>query len=116
MSWDSRGSFKMEKVTDRNCLCHNGRENLQHFMFLCPNLLSIRQEIWKWLENELSSGNKRYIWKIFAASSLNSKLSLLLGDLAFDHGDEVGWLFDAASKKYITEAWKVKGEFVEGTL
>ena len=105
--------LRWNKVTDSNCpLCHAGNEDLYHFMFLCPSLLTIRQDIWKWLETNLTNSKKRYIWEQFAASSLNSKLCLLLGDLAFDHGDEVGWTFDKACKIFLTEAWKKRTSVV----
>ena len=108
--------LRWRKAADGSCpICHNGIEGISHFMLICPILGEIRITNWSRLEIKLLDIDSGHIWEYFMGGSLITKLCFLLGDVAFDYGDEVGWLFDTACKSFLREAWAARKTSLEGT-
>ena len=95
-------------------LCNNGREDIYHFLFTCPVLNEIRNRIWMKLETSLAGGSC-FVWETFISASLTTKLCFLLGDIAFDYSDDVGWIFDKACKHFLYDAWTLRRDLLDGT-
>ena len=62
-------------------LCHNGVEDVTHFLFLCNAYETIRIEEFQKLENHLIYDSCEDIWELFISSGLDIKLQLAIGGL-----------------------------------
>ena len=60
-------------------LCHNGVEDVTHFLFLCNAYKAIRIDEFQKLENRLIYDSCQDIWEFFISSDLNIKLQLSIG-------------------------------------
>ena len=52
--------------------------------------------------------DKSNVWHSFMASSLNKKLSFLLGDYGYSYDSEVGDLFDMTCTMFLVDAWQYR--------
>ena len=92
----------------RCCLCGSRDDTIPHFFITCPGLADIRFKHLKELEKGLIEMGKVYIWHSFMASSVDRKLSFLLGVHGYNFSNEVGDLFDITCKMFLVEAWQCR--------
>ena len=93
-------------LSDGRCpLCKDSREDLAHFLFVCPALNDIRLQAYRNLEVNSLKENCKQAWQRFSASSLKNKVCWFLGEHAYDLGQDIGELFDQTCKTFLVEAW-----------
>ena len=94
-------------------MCELYKEDLVHFLFLCPCLNHFRQISYKQLEEDQNVYGHEEVWYRFCGSSPLGKLCLFLGDHGYFYGEEVGNLFDKVSKEFLVKAWSFRQESYE---
>ena len=91
-------------------MCNGAKEDLVHFLFLCPALNNIRRRVLSTLEKELKHCGAEEVWYQYCASSVLGKLCLFLGDYGYMYSNDVGAIFDTLSKEFLVKAWSFRQE------
>ena len=93
-------------------LCNQNKEDLNHFLLLCPALNEIRTNFYNKLEKECNRLKCEHVWQRFSAASACTKLCWSLGEHTYDFGKDVGHIFDSAVKNYLVEAWHYRRQSI----
>ena len=98
-------------------LCHNGVEDVTHFLFLCNAYETIRIEEFQKLENHFIYDSCEDIWELFISSGLDIKLQLAIGGHCilryfhdFNNNTKIHDTFDHFCKSYAKRAWKLRSD------
>ncbi len=83
----------------RCCGCE--KETLRHFLFICQTFADVRCEAFKGIEAKLIDSGFTDVWHHFIASSITSKLNMLIGDHGYLVNDTVGSIFDHYCKRFL---------------
>ena len=97
-------------------MCNSAKEDLVHFLFLCPALNVIRKQYFTELEHELNQCGADEVWLHYSGSSLLGKLCLFLGDYGYIYSEKVGALFDKISKEFLVKAWSLRVESLDQSV
>ena len=95
------------------CVCGSRDDTIPHLLITCPGLTDIRFKHFKQLEKGLNEIDMSYVWHSFMASSVNKKLSFLLGVYGHSYGSEVGDLFDITCKMFLVDAWQYRRDLAD---
>ena len=106
---DSRVSRWCEDNNGLCTLCNtNHKEDVRHFLFICPTLLNIRLEELAKLEHALLNIND--VWNEFSNANIDTKLKYVLGSSSLSLTKEAEISFDKFCKSYVKRAWKKRSE------
>ena len=86
-------------------LCNRDEEEtIDHFLFKCNSLQSIRAREYQILESNLHANGLEIYWETFIAHDIDVKLFMMLGDL-FSYNSILGKIFDDSSKNILKNLW-----------
>ena len=96
-------------------LCNrNEEETIDHFLFKCNALQSIRVREYKFIETDLNANGLEFFWETFIAHDIDIKLVLMLWDL-FSYNFILGKIFDNSSKSILKNLWDEKRKLLNAS-
>ena len=95
-------------------LCGNDKEDVQHFLFTCSKLNSLRIKYFYELESKLFDSGNFHIWSHFCTSSVFIKSCILLGSVDIHLEECATDPIDAVCKSYLLEAWRLRKSLRDG--
>lgn len=91
-------------------LCNdNTPETIDHFMFECTSLATIRETTYNTMKNIISAKGWDTMWHLFMNGNIEMKRHLMLDNI-FKDNYELGNIFDQGCKQLLMCAWKYRTE------
>ena len=95
-------------------LCNIDLENVNHFLFTCKSLNTIRAEEYNNLEKELINIDGIDIWELFISGNLDVKYNMTLGSVNVfgnvNKAEDFYHIFDKFCKSFVKRAWKARSK------